>query len=322
MLPALQLATGDPEPLSPVFALGHPQGVEFSPFDGKVSRLIRTSELPALTRRFVRDLTETQRDHRWIQHTANLSDGNSGGPLVNQAGEAIGINTWVDRQTGFGYALHADEIAALLANPLAEIEPLERYAASDAKLRSLLWQTSALQLKQMHDDARAMQWRPADKADYARLQQLAWAITIANRPDLFSARAALGDRLDELVREADRVVAQLKREKWNDIGQITLLNEHAAGEIARPLAGLIFFGTIERLVASPRGEQAAIMRLAGFEQRMLVPLAAKLAPPEAGAQCLVIGVNDRGRTVQYGDNPLDPVVAPVLIAPVVMVLNP
>ena len=58
------------------------------------------------------------------------------------------------------------------------------------------------------------------------------------------------------------------------------------------------------------------------DQRLLVPLDAKLNPPQAGAQCLVIGVNDRGRTAQYGDNPLDPIVAPVVLAPVVMVLNP
>ncbi|MDX1947783.1 MAG: S1C family serine protease [Pirellulaceae bacterium] len=320
-LSSLALATGDPPPLSPIIAIGHPQGALFSPFDGKVSRVITTSELAPGTRRFVSELTGSQANQRWIQHTANLSDGNSGGPLVNLAGEAIGINTWVDRQTGFGYALHAAAIAELLARATDDLEPLARHATSEARLQAQLWQTSADNLRELHAAAQALRWRPASRGDYARLQELAWGITIANRPDLFAARAALGDRLDELVREADRVVADLRRVQWNDIGAITLLNEHAAAEVGRPLAGLVFLGTIERVVSAKNGDLAAIMRLAGFETRLLVPLPGKLNPPAAGAQCLVVGVNDRGRTVQYGDNPLDPIVLPVLVAPVVLELE-
>jgi S1-C subfamily serine protease len=320
-LGAVELASKDPAPLATVFALGHPRGVEFSPFDGKVSRLLTTAQLPAATEKFVRQLTGSARDHQWIQHTANLSDGNSGGPLVNAEGQVIGINTWTDRQSGYGYALHSREIAALLKEPLAEIEPLERHATSEARLRAAVWQSSAGQLRRLADEARAMRWRPANERDYAKLQQLAWGLTLANRPQLFGGKSGLGDRLDELVKVADQAVAQLKQERFDDLGQITLLNEFAAGEISRPLAGLVFIGTLERIVAGERGQRAAIVVLAGFQQRMLVPLEGVLSVPEAGSQCLFVGVNDRGKTVQYGENPLQPIVAPIVVCPVVVVLG-
>lgn len=320
-LSSVPLGAGDPPPLTSVFAIGHPQGVEFSPFDGKVSRLVTTTQLASATQTFVRQLTCSQRDHRWIQHTANLSDGNSGGPLVDYRGNVIGINTWVDRQMGFGYALPAAEIAALLAHPLPEVEPLELHATSDARLRSLLWQTSAQQLQELHAEVRALRWQPASQRDYAKMQQLAWGITLANHPRQFGGKLALGERFEALVKAADQIVAQLKREKWDEVGQITLLNEFAASEVDQPLAGLVFIGTVERVVAAPNRKRAAIVVLAGFEQRLLVPLESGLSVPEQGSQCLIVGVNDRGRTVQYGDNPLDPIVAPVIIAPVMIVLG-
>jgi S1-C subfamily serine protease len=320
-LPAVRLGLDEPKPLSPVFAVGHPRGVEFSPFDGKVSRIVVTSQLGASTQKFVRDLAGDQRDLRWIQHTANLSDGNSGGPLVAETGSVIGINTWVDRQSGFGYALPVTEIAALLGSRLPEIEPLELHATSEARLRAQLWQTSAEELKTLHDLARAMRWQPTSRREYSTLQRLAFGLTLANQPEKLATRQSLGERFDELVRVADRIVAALRREQWNDPGQILLLNEFAAAEVHRPLAGLVFVGTIERVVAGPDGKRAAIIVLAGFEQRLLAPLESGLSVPEAGSQCLIVGVNDRGRTVQFGDNPLDPITAPVVIAPVIIVLG-
>jgi hypothetical protein len=132
---------------------------------------------------------------------------------------------------------------------------------------------------------------------------------------------SLGARHEELVKAADRIVARLRKEPWNDVGQITLLNEFAAPEIARPAAGLVFFGTIERIVQGKAAERAAIVRLAGFEERIIVPLESGLSAPEADAQCLFVGVNDRGRTMPYGNNPLQPIVAPVIVAPVIIDLG-
>ncbi len=305
------------KPLANVFAIGHPRGVEFALRDGRVSRTVRTSELSALSQRFIHVLAGNGPDHLWIQHSAVLSEGNSGGPLVNERGEVLGINTWIDRQGGFGYALDVAALISLRERQLAEVAPLEAYATQEARRKSLVLNTSAKQLQSFHEQAQAMRWRPNSGQDYAVLQKIAWMVTVANQPEVAAAGDELNERLAELARQADIVTAQLRREKWNDVGQITILNEYAAIAIPRPATGVVFFGTVERQVEGG-GKRALLVKLAGFEQRVLVPLASKLHVPAAGAQCLFLGINDQGQTVSYGDNPLQPTVAPVITAAVMV----
>jgi hypothetical protein len=294
--------------------------VEFALHDGIVSRRIRTSQLTALSQRFVRALTGSPQDHDWIQHTAVLSEGNSGGPLVNQQGEVVGINTWVDRQGGFGYALDAAAVVALQKKPLADVSPLEAYATPDARRKSLSLNTSAQQLKQLFEQAQAMHWQPATGQEYAVLQKIAWMVTVANQPEVAAASDELNKRLAELAKESDQVAAQLRREKWNQAGQITILNEYAAVVISRPATGVVFFGTAVRQVEG-NGQRALLVKLAGFEQTVLIPVGNKLHVPSPGAQCLILGSNDKGETVRYGDNPLEPTIAPVITAAVMVELE-
>jgi hypothetical protein len=315
------LAKNAPEQLTPVVAWGHPQGIEFSPFDGKVSRLVKTSQLPAGLQRFVHELTASDADPIWLQHTARLSEGNSGGPLANEQGEVIGVNIWIDRQTDYSYALPVAAIHSLITNRFTETEPLERFALAEARVRDATWQTTAKKLQQLADEARELKWQVNEWSDYARLQHLAWGVTLANASEHFTTKKELGDRLDDLVKEADRVVAQLHQHRWNDGGQIIVLNEFAEKEITRPGVGVFFFGSVQRIVESKQGERALLVRLAGFDQMLLVPVTGQLSAPEAGAQCLFVGVNDRGRTVRYGDNPLQPTIASVIIAPVIVPLK-
>lgn len=52
----------------------------------------------------------------FIQHSAKISSGNSGGPLVNEKGEVIGINTSrITQEEGYYYAMEINEIKSLLA---------------------------------------------------------------------------------------------------------------------------------------------------------------------------------------------------------------
>ena len=305
------------QPLTNVVAIGHPRGVEFALHDGKVSRRINTSQLSPLSQRFVRALTSSSQDHDWIQHTAVLSEGNSGGPLVNERGEVLGINTWVDRQGGYGYALDVAALIALQEKPLAKVAPLEAYATQEARRKSLVLSTSAKQLQILFEQAQAMHWRPNSGQDYAVLQKIAWMVTVANQPEVAAAGDELNERLAELAKQADIVTAQLRREKWNDVGQITILNEYAAVAIPRPATGVVFFGTALRQVEG-NGKRALLVKLAGFEQTVLIPMGSKLHVPPPGAQCLILGINDQGKTVSYGDNPLQPTVAPVITAAVLV----
>jgi len=78
-----------------VMAMGSPFALSRSVSLGIVSnteRILTTSEDDPPEMRFNRD-QRTGIFNRWIQHDAAINPGNSGGPLVNLAGEVIGVNT-------------------------------------------------------------------------------------------------------------------------------------------------------------------------------------------------------------------------------------
>jgi S1-C subfamily serine protease len=95
-----------------VVAIGSPLWIEGGPTvtAGVVSALGRSMEQP--------DLPVL---HNLIQTDAAINPGNSGGPLLNRAGEVIGINTAIIASAhGIGFAITADTarpvLAALIAN--------------------------------------------------------------------------------------------------------------------------------------------------------------------------------------------------------------
>jgi S1-C subfamily serine protease len=102
-LPFLQI--GDVEGLhvgDHVVAIGSPLGLEGTVSDGIVSAL--------------RDIGKT----KWIQTTAPVSHGNSGGPLLDMSNHVVGVITWgVNLQLGqnLNFAAPANEVTALLSGP-------------------------------------------------------------------------------------------------------------------------------------------------------------------------------------------------------------
>ena len=80
-----------------VLAIGHPLGLGSTLTHGIVSALERSA-----------DVIEAQYGiESFIQTNAVINPGNSGGPLLNLAGEVVGINTAISTRTGWymGYAL-------------------------------------------------------------------------------------------------------------------------------------------------------------------------------------------------------------------------
>lgn len=73
----------------PVIAIGHPFGLKYTATQGIIS-----------------NTSHVQEEINYLQHDAALNPGNSGGPLVNQEGMIIGINTFVVRQgQNIGFSL-------------------------------------------------------------------------------------------------------------------------------------------------------------------------------------------------------------------------
>lgn len=314
----LPVAADDgPTPLSTVFAVGHPQGLDFSASDGRVSKVVRTAELPRRSRDFLRQIVSPASDHHWIQHTAGISPGSSGGPLITASGEVVGVNTWVDERTRFGYALHIRHLQQLLAEPLEQVAPLQDYAKAEARVAAMLQRLTGESIRQRFEAAERMQWLPADKRQYAELQELAWGLTAASLPYTFSLSAELDSRMKELITETDRVRQKLQGRKWDALAQITWINELASEVLHEPMAGVVVFVTVERIV-SGNGSRGMLMQVAGRDQPLFVPLDGQLQHPPEGANCLLLGVNYDGQVVRYGDNPLQLIKAPVIISEMVL----
>jgi serine protease Do len=110
-LPAMVL--GDSSKLrvgDPVLAIGNPLGIGTSVSAGIVSALNR-------------DINDTPYDN-FIQTDAAINHGNSGGPLVDRAGEVIGVNTALYSDVssggsiGLGFALTSNDVKFVVARLL------------------------------------------------------------------------------------------------------------------------------------------------------------------------------------------------------------
>jgi len=95
-----------------VVAIGSPEGLRGTVTSGIVSALDRTVTVPGSTRR------SNPVSYRAIQTDASINPGNSGGPLINAAGQVIGINSAIYSPTsdsgeagsvGIGFAIPANQ---------------------------------------------------------------------------------------------------------------------------------------------------------------------------------------------------------------------
>lgn len=79
-----------------VYALGYPGASDVIESETYGSKLVAGIEDVTMTRGIISRLTESKAlgDIDVIQHDARISGGNSGGPLINEKGAVVGVNTW------------------------------------------------------------------------------------------------------------------------------------------------------------------------------------------------------------------------------------
>lgn len=122
------LALGDTDNLhvgDHVVAIGSPLGLEGTVSDGIVSAL--------------RDVA----NKKWIQTTAPVSHGNSGGPLLDMGDHVVGVITWgVNLELGqnLNFAAPCNEVTKLLITAHQQPKPLDSVASKgDGLTESTVW---------------------------------------------------------------------------------------------------------------------------------------------------------------------------------------
>ncbi len=102
-----------------VVAVGSPEGLQGTVTSGIVSALDRTVTVPATTGRRGSSVS-----YQAIQTDASINPGNSGGPLVDSAGEVVGINSAIYSpasdggeagSVGIGFAIPSNEVQRIVS---------------------------------------------------------------------------------------------------------------------------------------------------------------------------------------------------------------
>jgi hypothetical protein len=103
-----QLASGDTLQVGDdVHAIGHPTGEAWTYTRGIVSQIRRRYEWTTETKlQHVADVVQTQ---------TPINPGNSGGPLLNNAGEIVGVNSFKGEGEGLNFAVAVDAVQAIMA---------------------------------------------------------------------------------------------------------------------------------------------------------------------------------------------------------------
>jgi S1-C subfamily serine protease len=313
-LPGIHCAETEPAVGTKVWAIGHPQGFQFSVTSGEVSRNIQSGHLPTSAQQFLQTELITAANAYWIQHTARVAVGNSGGPLFNEAGELLGINTWQNEQTGFSYAIAALHIREFLKDA-PQTKSISLLAGASAHVRAEHeWvQLTPNTIQQILDNVRDFKWQPTSVEEYRKLQSIARVISLTHDKNRFWRASIATAQREAIQRMADAILKEIRERSWNDPIAITLVNELAAESVTVPWHGQFLFVRVEHLVEGKQGERGIVATLSGFDQPLFLSLEAdQLSVPKAGATCLVVGVNQEGNVVKYGENPLQPTVAPII----------
>ncbi len=181
-------------------AIGAPYELDYSVTFGHVSAKGRT-----------RVINDPSMDQDFLQTDANINPGNSGGPLVNIAGEVIGINTLIrGLRTGIGFAIPIN-LARLVADQLIR----------DGKfVRPYL----GVKISALHDDAELRELVP-DVSDGVVVTEI-----MLDGPAAQSTLQA-ADIITAVDREPVATPQQLRNAIRNKpVGQEIALSVHRGGE--------------------------------------------------------------------------------------------
>ena len=228
-----------------VMAIGHPKGFDFTVSTGIISAIRGSRELPEE----VAEQVHAPEDQQWVQTTAAITNGNSGGPLMTMTGEVIGINTWGFSSAGnLAFASHIKHLADMNKTSVvvdhekkARVKLLPFSEAKPADVAERIgdkgdWLESEVreELERSAKRAIAIDWRPSTKGDYVSFQAVATMLTL-------SAVYRFN------VPEIKPLSESLSKRKWEFETEVKQINQYALENLSERQWGVFFFGKIRRI---------------------------------------------------------------------------
>ncbi|MHC4406929.1 MAG: S1 family peptidase, partial [Planctomycetota bacterium] len=226
---------------SQVYAFGHPYNADFSLSKGIVSRVLNTGDLLAGPLRQVVAALNSPEDLVWIQHDAQISPGNSGGPLLEEDGRVIGINTFVHLKAEFGYASHVRYLREMLSTTSDAVEPFPpappiaqtpRTPQPHARPPQVLISTG--RMRQLFEAGRRFDWTPEQPDQYETLAELAKQMTLARQLPTMPQAARLPPQATRAIAGlADSLFEQIRAAPWGP-EQAEAINRFAVDQVGHP----------------------------------------------------------------------------------------
>lgn len=285
-----------------VYAFGHPYNADFSLSKGIVSRVLNTGELNEGARQMLRSTIKTPDNVIWIQHDAKISPGNSGGPLIDEQGRLLGVNSFVHLQAEFGYASDVRYLREMVLAAEDQAAPLP--PASNVAQKQEVGEVEQIKLDPEHlrdlfARAERFHFQPDSEEQYATLAQLAALLTFAKHVE--QHRGNVPEEVAAVAgRTADELVAKLEAFEFGR-EQFEAVNRFARKTDEKPGQGVFAFGLVVG-----QGPNALILHVVesgtlpvdedgqlqgdGGGKNLLVQVGPELAKADPLSRWLVLGV--------------------------------
>ena len=222
----LDLLATLPEKGTPVYAYGAPKGLSGSLTNGTVSAVRSWQEI---RNEFEGgDIGTQSTASLWVQTTAPVSQGNSGGPLLDPAGRVVGMNTWkLTVGQSLNFALASKDIRQLLPDvpgatlTLANLPAVPRMSAAPTRHPVII---EALRVLSDIDLQRERLISQRDEMDPLLIEaEGAYKIAKAEFDAAQQNLATLNNTINEMEAKATKLKAQINSTN-GDFGAQSQLN--------------------------------------------------------------------------------------------------
>lgn len=271
-----------------VLAIGHPKGFDITISTGIISAVRSSQELPE-------DVAETVHapaDQQWLQTTAAITGGNSGGPLLTMLGEVVGLNTWgLETAGNVAFASHVKhlmelnkttvEVDAEKKRSKVRVRPFTAAKSIDAPEQiggKSDWRESEVRDELARSAKRAVDidWRPTTKGDYVAFQATATMLTIA-----------AVQRFD--VPEVKQLSESIGTRQWNFETEVRQINRYAIENLDEGQWGVFLFGKIRRINAATRRNLWVDLTGRGYVVAVTIPANQPVPELKVGDDLAVLG---------------------------------